>query len=120
MQPLHLFLLVFTTMTLVISLTGSFQNHYREPLCVSWQWQNLQALKGLDWAMDRAKTLAQVIWPCFSRLAHNQASIFQRAWSMIPMSQCSCCGLCCGCCLMFDFATGGFLGEHWWQMGTSQ
>src|SRR5882724_5354377 len=43
--------------------------------------------------MDRAKTLAQVIWPCFSQLSHNQASIFQRAGSMIPMSQCSCCGL---------------------------
>src|SRR5882724_13503973 len=45
MQPLHLFLLVFITMTLVISLMGSFQNHYRELLCVSQQWQNLKALK---------------------------------------------------------------------------
>src|SRR5882724_11856328 len=62
--------------------------------------------------MDRAKSLAQVIWPCFAQLAHNQASIFQRAGSTIPMSECSCCGLCCGCCLMLDFATGGFLGEH--------
>src|SRR5882724_9970273 len=45
MQPLHLFLLVFITMTLVISLMGSFQNCYRELLCVSQQWQNLQAFK---------------------------------------------------------------------------
>src|SRR5882724_8989985 len=45
MQPLHLFLLVFITMTLVISLMGSFQNHHRELLHVSWKWWNLQALK---------------------------------------------------------------------------
>src|SRR5882724_7465550 len=45
MQPLHLVLLVFITMTLVISLMGSFQNHYRELLHVSFQWWNLQALK---------------------------------------------------------------------------
>jgi len=35
-------------------------------------------------------TLAQVIWPCFAWLVHNQASIFQRAGSSIPMSKCSC------------------------------
>src|SRR5882724_5863934 len=40
--------------------------------------------------MDRAETLAQVIWPCFSQLVHNQASIFQRAGSSIPRSKCSC------------------------------
>src|SRR5882724_13240503 len=43
--------------------------------------------------MDRAEILAQVIWPCFAQRSHNQESIFQRAGSMIPMSQCSCCGL---------------------------
>src|SRR5882672_11373755 len=31
--------------TLVSSLIGSFKNRYRELLCVSHQWQNLQALK---------------------------------------------------------------------------
>src|SRR5882672_11302322 len=37
--------------------------------------------------MDRAVTLAQVILPCFVQLAHNQASIFQRAGRKIPMSK---------------------------------
>src|SRR5882672_9791116 len=72
--------------------------------------------------MDRAATLAQVIWPCFAQLAHNQVSIFQRAGSMIPMSKCSCLCLCYRCCFMLVFlqvafrrtlvADGNFTANH--------
>src|SRR5882672_5089661 len=58
--------------------------------------------------MDRAVTLAQVIWPCFVQLAHNQASIFQRAGRTIPMSKSCWVCLCNQCCFMFGFSTGGF------------
>jgi len=40
--------------------------------------------------MDRAKTLDLVILPCSAQLAHNQASIFQRAGRTILISKCSC------------------------------
>jgi len=55
MHLLHLFLLIFITMNLVISLMGSFQNHYRELLHVSRQWQNLQALKWFEFGHGQSQ-----------------------------------------------------------------
>jgi len=91
MQPQHLSLLSsFTHLSSQLTY-WIISEPIRELLHVSCQWQNLQDLKKVwDLAMDRVETLAQVIWPCFAWLVHNQASIFQRAGSSIPMSKCSC------------------------------
>src|SRR5882724_7165191 len=93
MQPLHLFLLVFITMTLVISLMGSFQNHYRELLRVSWQWQNLQALKrfGFGHGQNQDPVPGDLALFC---LACPQPGInLPEGWEYDSNESCSCCGL---------------------------
>jgi len=54
-EPLHLFLLVFITMTLVISLMEHFRTTTESFYVCPGQWRNLQALKRFGFAMDRAR-----------------------------------------------------------------
>jgi len=89
MQPWHLSLLVFITHLSSQLTYWIIQNQYRELVCVSRQWWNLQDLKSLDLAMDRAKTLAQVIWPCFPSCPQPGINL-PEGWSSIPMSKCFC------------------------------
>jgi len=75
-----------------------------------WKYFNM------DWAMDRAETLAQVIWHCFSWLAKQPGINLPEAGSMSPMSKCSCICLCYGCFLILGFSTSGFqenIGNRW-------
>jgi len=52
-------------------------DRYREAVCVT-PVADLQALK-VGFGYAQSGDLAQVIWPCFAWLAHNQASI-SRGW----------------------------------------
>jgi len=65
--------------------------------------------------MDRAKTLAQMIWLCFAQLAYNQASIFQRAGNMIQMVSALVFGHVMGVasCLVFYRWLLGKIGGRW-------
>jgi len=119
MQPQHLFLLVFITHH---SLWLAHWWIISEPLqraatCVPPVW-NLQAWKGLSLAMDRAKTLAQMIWLCFAQLAYNQAQSSRGLGIWFKWVSALVFGHVMGVasCLVFLQVA---LGENWWQMGTS-
>src|SRR5882672_9737161 len=107
-------------MTLVSSLIGSFQNRYRELLRVSRQWRNLQALKRFGFGHGQSCDPGPGDLALFCPACPQPGINLPEGWENnsneeillgLPMQSMF---------LHVWFFYRWLLGEHWWQMGTSQ